>query len=653
MDLVIGRITNFVVDRASGDIFAGDDRGLVYRLSPDLMSVQRSAGTSHGVVIHAMTLDDHCLYTRDVAGNLVQWDRLGLYPLNFVLTQHCTETAEDGTPVPSPSNALVSYGSSLLVSNSLGTLSLFEREGMRFQREVNAAPDAFPERVTVHEGALYVSDVGGNLHKGDLDANGFRQIASVPGGVIHSMTPDPLHDRIWCTSDITGGVFFVDREGALQGELRLTNDDVEEIAFDSKGQYAYVGCFDHHVHVVKNQTQPVEVGCIGPFKFQINHIALLDDRRLLVLLESGELNLVDTADGRVLATAGGTNAIWNFCLVGSELVGAAENGNLESFHICARGRSLSLIRGTPGPFLSGGRVRQIKPLRDGWVCGTSDGSIVSIDSLGEQRWRTATGSIVRDLDVDPESGDVVVCNEIGEVLLLRGDDGTTKTSFKNGKPVWCVAFADDGGIVFGERTLMAASGPREASHLVFLDRAMTAPPMRLARFGNHKRLRRLGGHRMLVTGNGSIGVQFLDTRAREVVATYSDWIINTPENAVVHGDRLYAVTYGYQLITYELASGRALDVKFIVEGYPTALEVYQDGVGATFLLLAGRNVLMAFLLNGDAPELVCTRYLYDTLPQDTRFVTDPVARREPTNVLACTLLQPSMRQDLVKEGLAG
>lgn len=639
---VIGRLTNFVVDRARGDLYAGDDRGLVYHLTPDLATVRRSAGTSHGVVIHALCLGPGHLYSRDVAGNLVQWDRERLVPLNFLLSQHLTDAAHPGTPVPSPSNALACDGRSLIAANSLGTLSMLDADSLAYQGECDPTPEAFPERVTLHDGRWYVADVGGHLHRGRPES-GFACIASVPGGVVHAVVPDPLHDRLWCTSDITGGVFFVHPDGGLLGELRLTNDDVEDIAFDSTGQLAYVGCFDHHVHVLENRPQPVEIACLGPFKFQVNHIALLDDRRLLVLLESGELNLVDTRSGQVLASVGGTNAIWNFRLEGDELVGAAEDGRLERFRIHAHAAALSLQRCPPGPALGGGRVRQLRRLADGWACATTDGSVFALDGDGAPRWRVRLDGIVRDLDVDEAAGELLACTELGEVLLLAADSGRVLRRHKNGKPVWCAAFADDGGIVFGERTLMAAGAPREPSTLAFLARDMAAPPLRLARFGNHKRLRRLGGDRMLVTGNGTIGVQLLDTRRHEVLAAFDDWIINTPENAVLHEGRLYVVTYGFQLITYDPASGETLDVQFIAEGYPTALELYRSPQGTDFLLLAGRNMLMAFVLGGDAPQLVCTRYLYDTRDPGTD-ADSGVARRAPIRVLERTLAVPQAEQ---------
>lgn len=635
MPTVIGRLTNFVVDRTRGDLYAGDDRGLVYHLSPDLATVRRSAGTSHGVVIHAIALGEHHLYTRDVAGNVVQWDRDTLVPLNFLLTQHCVADAQDRTPVPSPSNVLVCEGDRLIVANALGTLSVLDARTLETLADCDATPDAFPERVTLHQGQWIVADVGGHLHRGRPET-GFQPLAAVPGGVVHAVVPDPLHPRLWCTSDITGGVFFVGPEGGLQGELRFTNDDVEDIAFDSTGRLAYIGCFDHHVHVVENRPEPVVVASIGPFKFQVNHIALLDDRRLLVLLESGELNLVDPQDGRVLATAGGSNALWNFHLDGDRLTGAAEDGRLEHFRLRAHGSALALQRDAPGPQLGAGRLRALKPLGPGWVCGSADGSVMALHADGSPRWRVRLDGIVRDVDVDAAAGEVLVGTEVGEVVLLDAASGRERRRFRNGKPVWCVAFADDGGIVFGERTLMPAGAPREPSTLAFLARDMAQPPQRLQRFGNHKRLRRLGGHRMLVTGNGSIGVQIVDTRTPQVLASFDDWIINTPENAVVHDGRIHAVTYGYQLITYDLDSGRTLDVQFITEGYPTGLEVYRHPGGRDFLLLAGRNMVMSFVLGGDAPQLVGTRYLVDTRAADAHPAA-AVSRRAPAGVLERTL----------------
>lgn len=149
---------------------------------------------------------------------------------------------------------------------------------------------------------------------------------------------------------------------------------------------------------------------------------------------------------------------------------------------------------------------------------------------------------------------------------------------------------------------------------------------------------------LLINGNGAVGIQIYDAKLHQVVRYFDDWVINTPENAVIYRGRLYVITYGYQLITYAVDSAQTVDVQYVTEGYPGGLEVFVNGDGTPFLIASGRNFLTAFRIDGDAPELVTTRYLYDTgrsqgLPvEHTPFANHGVRMCEPQDLFSKTTL---------------
>jgi hypothetical protein len=606
------RLTTFVYDASASLIFAADDRGLVYRLSVGLQFLQRSASTAHGVAIHAIEKDDLHLYTRDSGGNVVRWCKERLEPLEFLVTDYMTEVRqaeEQATPAPSPSQALQIIDNKLLVSNSRGSLTVIDVASFAYEREIVATSGAFPERIKKGpDGRVWVTDVIGRVFAGKLEDNLFTAIQPHPHAVVHRLVFEAKSRRFWGTCDNSGSVFFLDEFGSNAGSLRITNDDVEDIAFSSDGAVAYVGCFDHYVHVIENQDVPEEVGLIGPFKFQINHISMLDDGHLLVMLESGELNLVRTEDGCVVAKVGGTTAAWSIHICNGTLHVGTEHGRIERFALQSKGRTLSLVDLPAMRVHAHGRIRRFVLTGELIIYAGNLGEIACCTSDGRVAWSIETQGIVRDLAVTQNGFAVVAVNEAGECLSIAAKSGIVLTRRKFNKPLWCLQAIDDERIAVGERSLSPDRGRMEHSLLHILESSSLLSIGTHEHQGNHKRIRLLGDGRLLITGNGSIKVRIVDPDGRHPVEEFTDWIINTAEAACWHRGRIYVLTYGYQLITFDCESHAAIDVQFVIEGYPTALEVYESSEHA-FLIAGGRNFISTFLITDGGPVLVMTKYL--------------------------------------------
>lgn len=607
------RFTTFVHDAASSQIFAGDDKGLIHRISGSLGWLQSSPSTTHGVAIHAIACDRGHVYTRDIGGNLVRWSKASLAPVDFLVTDNMTDARQqddEATPVPSPSQALQIIDGKLLVANSRGSLTVIDVATFAFEREILATDDAFPESVFKGpDGRVWVTDVVGRVFAGSLHDMRFESVNETRLAVVHRLVFEPVARRFWGTCDNSGSVFFLDEKGRSDGSLRITNDDVEDIAFSCDGSRAYVGCFDHHVHVIDSRGSPREIGLIGPFKFQVNHLALIDDARLLVMLESGELHLVGTDDGRVQASVGGTTAAWSSQISGDLLHVCTEHGRIERFRLQCIGRTLSVIDLPPLPLQSAGRIRRFLLLQHGSVVHAGSlGDVTCSAADGRELWRVQTLGIVRDLTTTPDGAAIFAVNEVGEVFAIEPATGFVRVRRKFNKPLWCAQAIDDQRIAIGERSMSADRDSMQQSLMHVLD-ARTLDTVDIhAHQGNHKHIRLLPDGRLLVNGNGSIKVRIVDPQRAQPTEQYFDWIINTPEAACLHRDRVYVVTYGYQLITYDRATCVALDVQFVTEGYPTSLEVF-EGPEHAFLVATGRNFISTFLISEVGPKLVASKYL--------------------------------------------
>lgn len=648
------RITNFVFDTARQLVFASDDRGSVHALDLQLRTVQSAAASIHSVHLMGLAQDDAHLYTRDVAGNLIRWHKDELLPLDFFVTEHFASVRAKAQTLaaPSTSQALSVIGDEVQIANACGSISVFDRHSMKLCRVLHLNEPAFPEFIGLAPDGhtQIIADTAGNIYTYDPDAGVLSTRHRGSGYNTHCVVFDRKHDRFLATSDMTGGIYGMTPDFVPCFEARISNDDIERIVLSGDCEMIYVACFDHFVHVLQNTLQPEEVACIGPFKMQISQMLELDDRVLGVLLESGELYLVERLTGKILAETGGTSALWEITMHGNTVASASENGSIERFAISSTGGALSFERKSTCPNLMRGRVRRTVVTGDYLLAVTALGQLMAITEDHQIAWELTEPGIFRDVAVSRDGNTGAAVNEFGDVLRFECSTGRILGRHKNTKPVYCVQYDSKDRIVFGERGLFSIMEGGGSTRLVFLDPNTMDPVGEIRQNGNHKRLRNLPDGRLLLNGNGMIGVSVIDVDRLEVVANFREWISNTTEDALIHDGKVYACTYGYQVLSYDLASGQTLDVQYIAEGYPKSLQVYVNDDEVPFLIVGGRNCLMAFRLDRGSPELVCTRFLFDTLdrchtgPSGSRTSPD-VALRGPQRIFS----QTDRRSEPVRE----
>jgi hypothetical protein len=644
------RITNFFFDAARQLIFASDDRGCVHALDRELRPVQSSAASIHSVHLMGFAQDEAHLYSRDVAGNLIRWSKNELQPLDFFVTEHfaSVEAQAQTLAAPSTSNAVIVIGDEVQVANACGSISVFDRRTMALKRVLQLNEPAFPESIGLGpDGHLHIiTDTLGNIYTYDPDTDILSTRHHGSGYNTHCVVHDRKHNRLLATSDMTGGIFGMTMDFVACMEVRISNDDIERIVISQDGELIYVACFDHFIHVLNNSTQPEEIACIGPFKMQIIHMREVDAHVLGVLLESGELYLVDRRTGQILAEMGGTTALWEITVQGNTVIGACENGSIERFEISSTGGALSFERRPGCPDLSRGRIRRTAAAGGRLFVVTALGKLMALAEDHRVLWEHEEPGIFRDVAIASDGVTGVAVNEFGIVMRFDCAAGRILSRYKNTKPVYCVEYDSRGRIVFGERGLFSIMDGGGTSRLAFLDPDTMTIAGEIQLNGNHKRLRNLPDGRLLLNGNGTVGISVIDVERLEVVANFLDWVSNTVEDSLVYDGKVYACTYGYQILSYDLESGQTLDVQYIAEGYPKSLQTYVNADGVPFLIAGGRNCLMAFRLDRGSPELVCTRYLFDALDRwhagGSGSRTSPdAALRGPQGIFSQTVRQAS------------
>ncbi len=608
------RFTNGIYDSHLDRIYLIDDRGILYCFDTGLNLIKQSISNLNGVSLHGIAVDEKYVFTRDVAGNIIVWDKLSLSSLHFIVSQHFVEEGETNMPVPCPSHAIVATDNQLVFCNAVGSLSFLNKTNFEFEKSLNISEGAFLEHLSTSpcKTKLFVNDIVGSLSYYDLKNENLTPIASLNSGVSHSVAFDKKFERFLITSDVGGGIYIATEKEGITDSIRFTNDDVEEIVISEDAEKFYVCCFDHYIYVFDNHKKPLLKGTYGPFKFQVNHLKGIAENKLLAILESGEAYILSQDELKISAKEGGSSAYWDLILNNEKIIATSESGQLDLYKIKSRFHDISLEKDlTIIPKMEPQRLRISCLHNNEFISVGADGVVVKFTETGAIVWSYKLKGILRDISLSPCKSKVAVCSEIGELNVLDSSSGTLLHSIKNTRPIWCVAYCNDGTIVFGERELRETDDYRTPARLVFLDKQYHQRGQ-IENYGNHKRIKVLDDDHLLVSSNTTAGVFIASISKCLIVKNFLDWQINTPENAAIHNDLLFVITYGYQLITYNLNTKETIDVQYVLEGYPKGLCIYTNKKGITFLILSCRNAIMSFRLTEEGPSLVSTRYLFDS-----------------------------------------
>lgn len=159
------RITNIVIDNNTGNIFAADDKGLLRKLSPELDLIKSSISTKFSAYIGAIDQDDQYIYTRDIQGKIVKWNKLTLQPEIMLLTDNlCSERYFDTTPNYSPSQTMHSFEDYIYTSNAYGEIIKLSKKNLECEKIYNHQEFTMMERINHKDSEnFYATDVRGQV----------------------------------------------------------------------------------------------------------------------------------------------------------------------------------------------------------------------------------------------------------------------------------------------------------------------------------------------------------------------------------------------------------------------------------------------------------------------------------------------------------
>lgn len=603
------RITNIVIDNNTGNIFAADDKGLLRKLSPELDLIKSSISTKFSAYIGAIDQDDQYIYTRDIQGKIVKWNKLTLQPEVMLLTDNlCSERYLDTTPNYSPSQTMHSFEDHIYTSNAYGEIIKLSKKNLECEKIYNHQEFTMMERINHKDSEnFYATDVRGQVWWfNDSKIKKLREPTEY-SSTAHCIIYDKKNERLWYTDDNQGGVTIINTEGQHERDLLFTIDDVEEIAFSMDYEYVYIACFDHYLYLYENKKIPVLNRKIGPFKFQLNHVKVHKNNNIYITLESGEIFCLDANTHEIIYSAFGTNAIWSLDNLhtdkGSIIMAGTESGSLLLLKPDFKNNIINFSLENHKK-INNSRLRRAIQIDDNKIaCISSNGELQILSSIDNSIISSIKlQGILRDICV-LDDRNILICSESGHLYKYNHVIEAIEQEIQFKNPLWCICYDGLKYIVLGTRSLNSTGS------LLFLDRKSLDVVEKIEIRGNPKRIRKLKDGLVLIVGNGQFNIRILDTISLNFQTILNEWVSNTVENAIVLSKKIYAITYGQQLLSYSLEDNTIQSVQFNIESYPKGLALYHNNK-SDYLFIGGREFLSVFKVSDDYdPILIKTIFL--------------------------------------------
>ncbi|NUF17366.1 hypothetical protein, partial [Acinetobacter lactucae] len=198
---------------------------------------------------------------------------------------------------------------------------------------------------------------------------------------------------------------------------------------------------------------------------------------------------------------------------------------------------------------------------------------------------------------------ILICSESGYLYKYNHVIEAIEEVIQFKNPLWCICYDGLKYIILGIRALNSKGS------LLFLDRKTLDIVEKIEIRGNPKRIRKLKDGVVLIVGNGQFNIRILDTISLNFKTILNEWVSNTVENAIVLSKKIYAITYGQQLLSYSLEDNTIQSVQFNIESYPKGLALYHNNK-SDYLFIGGREFLSVFKVSDDYdPILIKTIFL--------------------------------------------
>ncbi|MDX1902327.1 MAG: WD40 repeat domain-containing protein [Gammaproteobacteria bacterium] len=597
-------------------LIASDVKGRIHAFDLNLNLIQSSPVTSYTSPINALCLSDEFVFTKDRMGVVGKWNIKTLMPLDFYDGKQLCDKQflyEDEEPSPSPNRGIAYFNGKLYTNNGYNQFVVLEADTFKILEIRQSPSEMFFDCICTDNQTLHaLSDIDGQFFVGNLEKNTFPVNVRIDLGVIHGIAYDKRHDRFWTTQDVglgddkflRTGVTTIEKDGSNLKQYKISHEDNEFIQFDPECRYLFVGGFNGKLYIFDNENKDFKLkSIIGPFNFQIVHAMVVSFNQIYVLLQTGELILLDHQGNELKRADFQHKCVWILEPHPSDpglLYAGTDHGvsliryasdNFNNVHIEEIEKHIHGL----------GIIKDVKPLPDGsYIAISRKGYIFKADKSGGLIWQRQILGIPRGCAIHVGYNRCMASSDDGFVWEFNLTTGEPLDRIALEGASYACAYTEDGRRVVSTDKKQMVHVYDKDSHSI------------LGSFQFDYRLKRLIHDRrqqkMFVTG--ADGMIELDLENYTQKKIFGDYMTSTKENGVYCADHVYMGGYGYQLASYRYDDAELIDLEESLPDYTKAFaaQIGQDGI--PILLVGGRGgFINAYKIYDGVPHKVREFYI--------------------------------------------
>lgn len=592
-----------------------DTQGVIHRLNDKLDIIKSSAAPLINTKVYCLTATDDHVYTRDYVGVINKYCIETLKKLATLHTEHYAlseKLLQDEEPSPSNARGIQVFGEYLYTTNGYGQILKLNKNTLVVEEIIEHPSNekTFIDYFNVeNSNEQIISDKEGNLFFGDLANLEFHRRIKVDEGSVHVVRYDSRNERYIATQDyglensygIESGLAIIDPDSLEFTSHPFTTDDVEFIFFDKDLTEIYTGGFDGKIYVFDNTTPKLKlIRTLGPFNHQISYGLMMNEDRILVLLQSGEMLIVDKNGNELERLDFDYVCYWDFVDGESSNEFYAPNGKGITKFTVEEIRDSDIIIKESEKFEYGfGLIFKLVRINNSRFVALSRRNLVfSFDENGYVLWSTNLEYLPKSISCDDKKQVVLVgldngiMQEVdlnnGRLLRRKNFGASVTTSIFNGEDV-VVGTSNDSLHVVNYETF------EESHETLFLD-------------GYPKRIR-LEGHHLVLTGGGFGYLEIEKDTYKISKQIVGDLLYNTREVAVRIENYVFISSYGHQLGVYDYETNQIVYLVERLPDYVKSIKHYKARNGGNYLIIGGNNgFLQCYQVNEDGSLLLLKEY---------------------------------------------
>ncbi|QAS54738.1 WD40 repeat domain-containing protein [Halobacillus litoralis] len=606
-----------IIFSSSHDVLIGTDvNGRLHKFDLSLNLIASSKTTEYNEPINAVVTEGDYIFTKNRRGSVAKYGIETLQPLDvydeFMLRDEDNLFDRDEEPSPTAARGIGVANGKLFTNNGYSELVVIDIETFELlEIRKPMYPDAFIDNIcTENPNRHVVGQTNGIIQIGNLESGEFPIEKSIDENNIHWIRYDKRHERFWATQDAgegdnefkDNGVVTFELDGSNIKDRTFTYDDVEALEFDEEHRFIYVGAFDGNIYVFDNEEKDFKLSrIIGPLKYQIINMCYAKDH-LYVLLQNGELICMDTYGNVKDNSLYQGKCVW-------EMTPHPEDENLL---FVAKDNGIEKIRYGEGKYgtvnverleshrHSLGIIKRVRPLKDGsYLAITQNKYAMMVSRNGDIKWFKTLEGHPRSLEVNSDYSNALIGTDAGVIYEFEIETGNLlERAETTGTAIWVTGYTKDGRKMYGTKNgdlHFYDNDPNKPLHVMQLD----GVPKRWVNYPE--------GKTYII---GTFGFLELDLEKYEVNSIWGmDILVNTKENALVLGNHVHIISYGYQMASYTYNEQEFTALHENLPDFPKAIAGKIEN-GNEILLIGGRgNYINAYKVQNGVPYKVREFYL--------------------------------------------